>query len=193
MPGDALATGGPARRVVVALMGLPGAGKSTIARYLLSELPLHGVDRDAIRAAMFPRCDFTSEEKAAANAAVLAAVDANCRLGRASLVDGMTFARANELEGLRSRVVSAGYRLLPLCIECPVTVAQTRIAAQARAERHLASDRTASLIAEIAARFDAPPPDAVRIRGDQPEEEMCRDALAAVLAALGSEQGQSRL
>jgi predicted kinase len=170
--------------VVIALMGLPGAGKSTIARHLLSALPLHEVSRDAIRAAQFPRCEFTDEEKHAANAAVLAAVAANCRLARASLVDGMTFARADELAALRACVSVEGFALLPLHVDCPLQVAQARIAAQARSGAHVAGDRTPALAASVAARFDPPPPDALRVRADQPEQAMCAEALAVVRAAL---------
>ena len=163
-------------------MGLPGAGKSTIARHLLAALPLHEVNRDAIRAALFPRCEFTDEEKDAANAAVLAAIAANCRLGRASLVDGMTFARASELRALRERVSAEGFALLPLYLDCPIHVAEARIAVQARSKAHVAGDRTPGLAAAVAARSDPPPPDARRVRADQPEQAMCAEALAAVRA-----------
>jgi predicted kinase len=179
-----------ALRVVVALMGVPGAGKSTVARYLSAALPLHVIDRDAIRAALFPRCEFTSAEKDAANAAVLGAVEANCRLGRASLVDGMTFARASDLDALRERVVASGFLLLPLFLECPAEVARARVTTQ-MGSAHPARDRSPALVTAVAARFDAPPADARRINADQTVEQMCAAALAAVRAALGSELGQS--
>ncbi len=179
-------------RLVVALMGIPGAGKSTVARHLLAALPLHGIDRDAIRAALFPRCEFTAAEKDAANAAVLAALEANCRLGRASLVDGMTFARASDLDALRDRVVAAGFRLLPVFLDCPPEIACARVTAQTGGA-HPAGDRSAALVTAVAARFDAPPADAFRIAADQPVEQMCAAAHAAVRAAMGSEKGQRRV
>jgi predicted kinase len=166
-------------RLVVALMGLPGAGKSTVARHLLAELPLHLVDRDGIRAALFPRCAFTQAEKDAANAAVLAAVAANCRLGRASVVDGMTFARAAELEALRACAAAERCALLPLFLDCPVDVARARIAAD---HTHGARDRTPALADSIADRFEPPPADAVRIAADAAATEVCAAALAAVSA-----------
>jgi predicted kinase len=164
-------------------MGVPGAGKSTVARHLLATLPLHRVDRDAIRAALFPRCEFTPQEKAAANAAVSAAVAANCALGRASLVDGMTFARARDLEALREITRAAGLHLLVLHLDCPLAVAQARIAA-AGDEAHDAADRTPALAAEVAARFDAPPADACRIDAEHDAAQVCAEALAAVYVAL---------
>lgn len=44
------------RPLVVALIGLPGAGKSTVARALEQQLGLRRVCRDAIRHALFPHC-----------------------------------------------------------------------------------------------------------------------------------------
>ena len=164
-------------------MGLPGAGKSTVAKHLLAELPLHLVDRDRIRAALFPNCAFTQAEKEAANAAVLVAVAANCRLGRASLVDGMTFARASELEALRACAAARGFDLLPLFLDCPVEVARARIAAD---RSHRAVDRTPALAESVADRFEAPPAEAVRVVADAAAGEVCAAALAAVRATLGS-------
>src|SRR5690606_6428150 len=89
-----------ARPLVVATMGLPGAGKSTLVRGLCGVLDLHVVDRDLLRAAMFPRCGFTAAEKAAAFRMLLAAVEVNCALGRSSIVDGVTFSRRADLERL---------------------------------------------------------------------------------------------
>ena len=168
-------------RIVVALMGLPGAGKSTVAKHLLAELPLHLVDRDRIRAALFPDCAFTQAEKDAANAAVLAAVAANCTLGRASLVDGMTFARATEVEALRACAAARNFDLLPLFLDCPVEVARARIAAD---RSHRAGDRTPALADSVADRFEGPPADAVQVAADATAGEVCAAALAAVRATL---------
>ena len=85
---------GAPRALIVALIGLPGAGKSTIARALEQQLDLRRVCRDAIRHAMFPRCDYSFVEKRAAFRTVLLAVEINCLLGDSSVIDGMTFSRA---------------------------------------------------------------------------------------------------
>lgn len=168
------------RAVVVALMGVPGAGKSAVAARLREALGVAVVDRDAIRAAMFPACAFTEAEKSAANAAVREAVAANCALGRTSVVDGLTFARAADLDALRARVEAAGGTLLPLLLDCPVPVAQARIANQP----HVAADRGPALVGEVAARFEAPPADARRIAADRPLDQVCADAIALVRDAM---------
>src|SRR6478736_4260144 len=80
---------GEARALIVTLIGLPGAGKSTVARTLERRLGLRRVCRDAIRQAMFPRCDYTFIEKRAAFRTVLLAVEINCLLGEPTVIDGM--------------------------------------------------------------------------------------------------------
>ena len=84
---EALARTGPAR--VVALMGLPGAGKSVVARMLEREFDLRLVSRDAIRAAMFPRCEHSFAEKQAALHGVVLAIEINGLLGASSVIDGV--------------------------------------------------------------------------------------------------------
>jgi predicted kinase len=160
-------------------MGVPGAGKSAVAARMAEVLGVEVVDRDAIRAAMFPGCAFTGVEKAAANAAVREAVAANCALGRACVVDGMTFARAADLAALRGCVADAGGTLLPILLDCPVHVARARVATQP----HVAADRTPDLVDAVAARFETPPADAQTIAADRPLDEVCAAAIALVRAA----------
>ena len=87
-----------AHALIVTLIGLPGAGKSTVARTLERRLGLRRVCRDAIRQAMFPRCDYTFIEKRAAFRTVLLAIEINCLLGEPSVIDGMTFSRREDFD-----------------------------------------------------------------------------------------------
>src|SRR5512146_211362 len=83
--------------VVVALIGLPGAGKSLVARALADQLGLRRVCRDTIRYAMFPSCSYTFAEKRAAFRATLLALEINCLLGESTVIDGVTFSRRADL------------------------------------------------------------------------------------------------
>ena len=65
-------------------MGLPGAGKSTVACAIEGRLQMRRVCRDAIRAAMFPHYDHSYVEKRAAFRSVLLALEINCALGASS-------------------------------------------------------------------------------------------------------------
>src|SRR6478736_3207357 len=103
-----------AKPLVVALIGLPGAGKSVVARMLEDQLGLRRVCRDAIRQAMFPKCSYSFAEKRAAFRAMLVALEVNCLLGASSVLDGVTFSRRRDL--LRVDAVIRRYGFTPVPI-----------------------------------------------------------------------------
>ena len=173
-----------ARALIVALIGLPGAGKSTVARTLERRLGLRRVCRDAIRQAMFPRCDYTFIEKRAAFRTVLLAIEINCLLGEPSVIDGMTFSRREDFDEVVALADRHGFDVLPLLIDCPPALARERIARDLADRRHPAEDREPELVDIVARRFDAPPAAAIRIDAARPMEEVCRLAVAEVAARL---------
>ena len=168
--------------VVVALIGLPGAGKTVVARALEDQLGLRRVCRDAIRHAMFPRCAYSFAEKRAAFRAQLLALEINCMLGESSVLDGVTFTRRRDLMRVDAAIRRYGFTPIPIYLECPPDVARARIAA----DRHLARDRTPDVVTEVLSRFDAPPPNALVIDARKPATEVCRLAVEAVSALRGT-------
>ena len=173
-----------ARALIVTLIGLPGAGKSTVARTLERRLGLRRVCRDAIRQAMFPRCDYTFIEKRAAFRTVLLAIEINCLLGEPSVIDGMTFSRREDFDEVVALADRHGFDVLPLLIDCPPALARERIARDLADRRHPAEDREPELVDIVARRFDAPPAAAIRIDAARPMEEVCRLAITKVAARL---------
>lgn len=167
-------------------MGLPGAGKSTVARALESQLGLRRVCRDAIRQAMFPRCDYTFLEKRAAFRSVLLAIEINCLLGVSTVVDGMTFSRREDYDQIVALAFAHGFGVLPLFIDCPLELARARVASDHAAGAHVAADRDAALVTRVALRFAPPPAAAVRIDARLPAVDVCRLAVAEVAARLGA-------
>jgi predicted kinase len=172
--------------VVVALIGLPGAGKSRIARALQAQLGLHRICRDEIRAAMFPACTFTPAEKRAAFRAVLTALEVNCAFGRSSVLDGMTLSRRSDLEAIDRTIGPYPVRAVPILVDCPPELARARIAADR--SPHPARDRRPELVDQVLARFEVPAGCAV-IDARLSEAEMCETAVALIAAELGLEGG----
>jgi predicted kinase len=167
----------------VALVGLPGAGKTALAERLCEQLPLHRVDRDLIRAAMFPEGSSSLLEKRAAFRGVIAAVEVNAALGRVSLVDGMPFSRSEDFTRLQNALAKVGQSVLALWLDCPVALAQARVEIDRKKGLHSASDRSADLVTDVAMRF-APPEGAIRLDATLSQDQLDVEALSAVLRRL---------
>jgi predicted kinase len=142
------------------------------------------VCRDAIRQAMFPRCDFSFVEKRAAFRTVLLAVEINCLLGESSVIDGMTFSRREDYDQVVALADAHGFDVLPLLIDCPPALARERIARDILDRKHPAADREPELVDIVARRFDAPPTATIRIDASRPMDEVCRLAAVEVAARL---------
>ncbi|MDE1885145.1 MAG: ATP-binding protein [Xanthomonadaceae bacterium] len=183
---DSKSAPSPGKPVVVALIGLPGAGKSVVARALEDQLGLRRVCRDAIRHAMFPKCAYSFAEKRAAFRAMLLALEINCLLGESSVLDGVTFSRRRDLMRVDAAIRRFGFAPIPIFLECPPEIARARIAADVANDRHLARDRTPDAVTEVLSRFDAPPPNALVIDACKPATDVCRLAVDAVAALRGT-------
>ena len=170
---------------VVALIGLPGAGKSVVARALEDQLGLRRVDRDAIRHAMFPRCSYSFAEKRAAFRSMLLGLEINCMLGESSVIDGVTFSRRRDLARVDSVIGRYNFAPIPIYLDCPPEIARARIANDVENNRHLARDRTPEIVNDVLVRFDTPPATALVIDASLPATEMCRIAIVAVAEILG--------
>jgi predicted kinase len=182
--------------VIVALIGLPGAGKSVVARAIEDQLGIRRVCRDAIRHAMFPRCDYSFVEKRAAFRTLLLAVEINCLLGESSVIDGMTFSRREDYDQVVALADAHGLDILPLLIDCPPAIARERIArdrvsGDLLGSGHPAADREPELVDIVARRFDAPPAAAIRIDAMRPMAEVCRLAVAEVAARIGRDPARA--
>jgi predicted kinase len=168
------------RPIVVALIGLPGSGKSIAARALQDQLGLRRVCRDTIRHAMFPKCSYSFAEKRAAFRAMLLAVEINCLLGQSTVIDGVTFSRRRDLQRVDAAIRRYGFLPVPIYLDCPPDVARARIADDVANNRHIARDRTPKIVSEVMMRFDTPPPNALVINSDIPAAQLCQLVVQAV-------------
>lgn len=152
---------------VLAIMGIPGAGKTTLCEWLRERLDVRVVSRDVIRAALFDPCTFTDAEKAAAFRSLLDAIRVNARLDQASIIDGMCFSTSGQLEQVERAAVDNGARFIAVHCECPVHVAQQRVEEDLREGTHLADDRDPSLVQKVAERFRSIPEWVIKIDGTE--------------------------
>ena len=170
------------RPIVVALIGLPGAGKSTLANALGERLDLRIANRDLIARALFPQCSYSIPEKRAAFHALLLAVEVNGALGESTVIDGMTFSSRFVLE--RVARIAAKYNLfmIPIWLDLPANVAKARISVDRHSGRyHPADDRTPALVDAVLARFERPLPTVPVIDAMLPVETV-RDVAEQIIA-----------
>jgi predicted kinase len=167
-------------------MGLPGAGKSLVARAIEDQLGLRRICRDQIRAAMFPRCNYSFIEKRAAYRSLLLALEINCMLGVGSVIDGMTFSRRRELDRVAEVAMNHGIVTIPLLIECPPELARERVARDLATNRHVARDRTEETVNDVVAQFEAPPEGTLVVDASLPAAEMCRAAIALLRESIAA-------
>ena len=158
-------------------MGLPGAGKTTLAEALAPRIPARTVSRDTIRAAMFRPCSFSDREKAAAFEAVLQAVTVNCRLGHSTIVDGMPFSREGELEAVSRASLSLGCRAVAVFCSISIEEARRRVESQKEASEPVAEDRDARLVSEVAGRFRPLPQGTLELDATRPVHELAEAVL----------------
>ncbi len=162
------------------LVGLPGAGKSTLAAALAERLPgARVLDKDQVRHALFAPCDYTSAERDVVFAALLDAARYHLGRGRLVIFDGLTFSRRAQVAAAEAVAEEAGAFVAVIVCDVPVEVAIERCEADALAGNgHLASNRDGELVRRVAAEMEEP-------SGDYLTLDMTGDPEGLVAQALG--------
>lgn len=134
---------------VIALAGLPGTGKSTLARELARRLGAPLLDKDRVRAALFApaEIEYSREQDDLVMECIWRALEFHARRGRVESVvlDGRTYSRRVQVEELRERAQRLGARLTLIeCVAAPQVV-RARLERDARAGAHPAGNRSFEL------------------------------------------------
>lgn len=143
--------------MIVLMAGLPGTGKSTLARAVASRLRGKVLSKDEIRHVLFAPADveYSTAQDDFVMEIMLQAAGWIFRQnpGRLVLLDGRTFSRRYQIHRVLevARALSQPWRILE-CV-CPEDIARTRIAAQAESDEHPAGNRSVTLYLELKARF----------------------------------------
>ncbi len=142
--------------MIVAMAGLPGVGKSTLASALATRLHAVILDKDRIRAGLFPpsHVDYTYDQNDFCVDVMYRTAEWLLRRGHASVVilDGCTYTRANQIATLRQIAADLGEPLRVIECTCDDQLALARIAGDAN---HPAANRDAALYRELQAAAHA--------------------------------------
>jgi predicted kinase len=141
--------------MLILMAGLPGTGKSTLSRAVAEELGGTVLDKDIIRAALFPPADieYSTEQDEFVMRVMLKVAGYILRKDstRRVFLDGRTFSRRYQLDRATGYADAIGqpWRIIE-CV-CSEESAKRRLSEDAS---HLAANRTFGLYLEVKARFE---------------------------------------
>jgi adenylylsulfate kinase len=165
--------------MLVAMAGLPGSGKSTLAACLDERLGAAVLNKDRVRAALFPPrvLDYSAGQDEVAMAAIYqdAAAILQANPAQVVIIDGRTFLRAGQLQPLLDLAASLGEPLGVIECVCDDEVARQRLEQDLTRGSHPAGNRTFDLYLSLkAARVPISVPHLVLDTGRTPLEECVR-------------------
>jgi predicted kinase len=144
--------------MLIAMAGLPGTGKSTLAARLAEELNGVVLSKDVVRAGLFPTpvLDYSTAQDDLVMEAIFQAAGyvLHADPDRAVIIDGRTFLRAYQVNDLLGLAAQRDQPLYILECTCDKTVARQRLDQDLAIARHPAGNRTWHLYKEVKARAE---------------------------------------
>lgn len=170
--------------MIILMAGLPGTGKSTLARELASRTSGRVLSKDEIRHAIFrsSEIEYSSRQDDLCLNIMLqvAAFLLDLDRERVILLDGRPFSRRYQIENVLRAAERLHQPWLILEFVCSAETACARLRKDAAERRHTAGNRDESLYAEVKARFETISYRKTVIDTDQPLEACVEQALAAI-------------
>jgi predicted kinase len=138
---------------LIAMAGLPGTGKSTLAAKLAERIGGVVLNKDAVRAEMFPVVEYTREQD---DAAVAWMYDEAARViaDLPVIIDGRTFSKGYQIRDLFEAAARMG--TMPKIIECVASddVVKARLERDLEAGIHPAKNRTFEMYRQVKANAE---------------------------------------
>lgn len=171
--------------MIIAIAGLPGAGKTRLAQSLSHRIDADVVSRDKLFASHGSGVA-REQGKSMAFGLLLDHVAAHVARSdpRTLIVEGLPFRKTEQVKSLQA-AAGGRERVTWLWLACPVDVCKQRIAQHGY---HGSGDRDPSLV-DVVARGFVPPSNSIVLDGWREPDEVMEQALALLAEAVGLSSG----
>jgi adenylylsulfate kinase len=147
--------------MLIAMAGLPGTGKSTLARRLAQALPAIVLDKDAVRAALFPPSEIeysTPQDDLCVDVMLKVAGYILARDARKHVIlDGRTFSRRYQVDVVRAFAQDVGAALAFIECVCSDETVRQRLERDVAEGVHPAANRNFGMYLSVKARSEPIP------------------------------------
>jgi predicted kinase len=170
--------------LVILLVGLPGVGKTTLARRIAPEIGAVVLNRDEMRDAIFPEqyLDYSREQNQVGTDALFGVLGYLLKRPRPSfiIVDGKPFSRRSEIEHVKELVERDAARLLIFYCVAPSEVVAARLREGLADPRNVRAERHPEKAARIRGEFESIDLPHVTVDTSAPMDEVVTECLRPI-------------
>lgn len=161
--------------MLVVMAGLPGVGKSYLARALGAQLKADVLDRDEVRDAIFPPrdLDYSPEQNELASQVIYMVAEYILRRDKARvlILDGRPFSKRAQVQEVERLGERCGHLLRIVYCWAPEDVVQQRLDADLSSSGNVAADRTMDKYRRIQRAFEPLGVDHLSVDTSQPLDD----------------------